>query len=239
MKRNILILLFSLLSSFIFASPFNDNITQEDYSVLESGDVLIKNIRNKKNMGLKKGESETGDILLKEIDNLNPKYLAEIIQIKPYKGNEDLPQRLESLLYNISEYVNIPYYSERNKTTTPLYTEAKIKGMKAEDNCMVINAQFIMEPFGKVLQEIKITHSRDAIYFQTANTSPLYLENKIKCIKEWDMKSAILLFREGDYWVLYGVGGVNAPRLPFITDRIETAFINRIKAFCHYMFKKL
>ena len=238
-KKSCLILLFTLSSSFLFASPFNKNIKREDYSVIESGEVLIKNIKNKNKMGLKIGESKTRDFLLDQIENLNPKYLAEIIQVKPYKGNENLPQRLESLLYNISEYINIPYYSERTKTTTPLYTSAKITGIKEDGNGMVINAEFIMNPFGKVVEEIKITRNSDAIYYEAVNTMPLYLENKIECIKESCMKSSIILFRDNEDWVLYAVGGVNAPRIPFLNNRVETAFINRIKSFCHYMFKKL
>ena len=52
------------------------------------------------------------------------------------------------------------------------------------------------------------------------------------------MKICILLIRDGDNWILYGIGGVNAPRVPFFTERIQTSFINRINTFCSFIFKK-
>ena len=60
----------------------------------------------------------------------------------------------------------------------------------------------------------------------------------IKNIRSQKMKICILLFRDEDKWVFYGIGGVNAPRIPFFTERIQTSFINRINTFCSYIFKK-
>ena len=53
------------------------------------------------------------------------------------------------------------------------------------------------------------------------------------------MKSIIAIVKEGNSWILYGIGAVNAPDLFFLRDRIETSFMNRIKTFCSYFFKKL
>ena len=49
-------------------------------------------------MSLNENINELGIELYNKIESLNPKYLAEIIQIKPYEGNEDLPKKLEILL---------------------------------------------------------------------------------------------------------------------------------------------
>ena len=49
----------------------------------------------------------------------------------------------------------------------------------------------------------------------------------------------ILLFKDEDNWILYGIGGVNAPKIPFFSERIEVSFINRIKTFCNFIFTKL
>ena len=90
-----------------FAGVFNKNLTAEEQKTLDKGEVLIKNIAYQKNMSLNKDFNADCAALTDEIKQLNPKYLAEIIQIKPYKGNENLPQILTELLYNVSDYVGI------------------------------------------------------------------------------------------------------------------------------------
>ena len=105
---------FTLISALFFsltAEAFNEKLTNEERNIVASGEVFIKNINYFKNISLQTGNTGLGDKLLKEIDDLNPKYLAEVIQIKPYEGNEDLPQRLETILNNVPEYAGIPYFS--------------------------------------------------------------------------------------------------------------------------------
>ena len=53
------------------------------------------------------------------------------------------------------------------------------------------------------------------------------------------MKSLILLFKDGDNWVLYGIGAVKAPKLAMFEKRIERSFINKTKTFCSYVFSKI
>ena len=109
-----LVLISTLFITSLFADPFNNKLTADERSVINGGELIIKNINYEKNICLKKGVNSLGDKLLSEIYDLNPKYLAEVIQYKPYKGNEDLPKRLEELLNNVPEYAGIPYYSERH-----------------------------------------------------------------------------------------------------------------------------
>ena len=84
------IFVFSLFS--VWSLPFNEKLTDEEKTIIDSGQVFIKNIKFHKNMSLNRGNTILGDKLIDEIHDLNPKYLAEVIQIKPYIGNEDLPQ---------------------------------------------------------------------------------------------------------------------------------------------------
>ena len=120
------LLLITLVAA-AFADPFNSKLTDEERAKIATGEILIKNINYEKFVCLKKGEVTLGDKLLTEIHDLNPKYLAEVIQIKPYKGNEDLPQRLEAILNNVPEYAGIPYYSVRHDAWWNLYDSAEIK----------------------------------------------------------------------------------------------------------------
>ena len=239
MKKALLFILCSFfVCNFSFAEPFNSKLTEEDLNVINSGEVLIKNINFKRNMSLNEGVNQLGDELHQKIKKLNPKYLAEIIQIKPYEGNEDLPQRLEQTLKAIPDYAGIPYYSERAEQWYDLYSSAVITSEETVDNVTDIKADFEMSPFGTVHEIIQIKKLDDSILYSAINTNKLRYHDQFDCVWPEKMLICIYLFRDGDNWVLYGIGGVNAPRIPFFTQRIETSFINRIKTFCDYIFKQ-
>ena len=229
--------LFTLLSTAL-ADPFNSKLTADERNQINRGEILIKNINYEKFMCLKKGDSALGDQLLSEIRDLNPKYLAEVIQIKPYKGNEDLPERLETLLNNVPEYAGIPYFSERGQKWYNLYDSAEIVETVEKKDGKKIKAELMMDPFDLVKEDIELWRSKDSILYTAVNTNKLRYLDKFDCVWPKKMKICILLIRDGDNWILYGIGGVNAPRVPFFTERIQTSFINRINTFCSFIFKK-
>ena len=226
-----------------FAGVFNKNLTAEEQKTLDRGEVLIKNIAYQKNMSLNKDFNEDTKALTEEIKQLSPKYLAEIIQIKPYKGNENLPEILTGLLYNVSDYKGIPYYSERNKKYYNLYDSAEIQKetiitQNTYKTSKQLEALFVMEPFDKVYETINLTQTTNSVYYSSINNNKLRYKDEFDCVWPKKLKICIILFRDGDNWVLYGIGGVNAPRIPFFTERIETSFINRINTFCSFIFSK-
>ena len=239
MKKLICTILFLITLVYsVFGDPFNSKFTAEERAKVASGEILIKNINYEKFISLKRGENVLGDRLLAEIHDLNPKYLAEVIQIKPYKGNEDLPQRLETILYNVPEYAGIPYYSVQHDQWFDLYESAEILKTVENPNGKTVTAKLIMAPFDVVMEDIELTTMQDTVLYAAVNTNKLRFQDKVDCVWPRKMKICILLFRDGDNWVLYGIGGVNAPRIPFFTERIQTSFINRIKTFCTFIFKK-
>ena len=79
----------------------------------------------------------------------------------------------------------------------------------------------------------------DTILYFSENLNTLKYYDDFKCVSPNKMNMDVLLFRDGDNWILYGIGGVNAPKIPFFSERIETSFINRIKTFCNFVFTKL
>ena len=232
------LLLLTFTFAAISADPFNNKLTAADREAISGGEILIKNINYEKNMCLKKGEAPLGDKLIAEIRDLNPKYLAEVIQYKPYKGNEDLPQRLEALLNNVSDYAGIPYYSVRAEEWYNLYDSAEIVESVERSDGKSLKAELMMEPFDLVKEDIELYRASDSILYTAVNTNKLRYLDKFDCIWPKKMKICILLLRDGDKWILYGIGGVNAPRVPFFTERIQTSFINRINTFCSFIFKK-
>ncbi len=238
--KKVICSVFYLLFSFmlLFADPFNSKLTVKEREAITNGEILIKNINYEKNICLKKSTSSLGDKLLAEIKDLNPKYLAEVIQIKPYVGNEDLPQRLEELLNNVPEYAGIPYYSVRAEEWYNLYDSAEIIETHEREDGISLKADLMMEPFDLVKEDIELYRAEDSILYTAVNTNKLRYLDKFDCVWPKKMKICILLLRDGDNWVLYGIGGVNAPRVPFFTERIQTSFINRINTFCSFIFKK-
>ena len=221
-----------------FSEVFNNKLTDEERTKLENGETLIRNIDFYRNMCLDMEGNINAENLKEDIHTLSPKYLAEVIQYKPYEGNEDLPQKLRSLLYNVQDYAGIPYYSERKDKWYNLYEWARIDDEATEGNITSINATFCMKPFDIVEEFITIEEGKELIVYTATNKNKLRYLDKFDCVFPKKMKICIFLFRDGDNWILYGIGGVNAPRIPFFTERIEVSFINRIKTFCNFIFKQ-
>jgi len=238
-KKITLILLVQLFTLFLNAQIFNDNLSEADFTALKSGQILIKNINYHRNMCLAQGCGEVSDELIKDIKKLSPKYLAEVIQIRPYEGNEKLPEKLEEILNNVSDYAGIPYYSERHDTYWDLYDSAEILSVVENGNRKTIRADLEMSPFGTVQENIEIRKDPGSILYIATNLNKLNYLGKFDCVWPQKMKICIFLVRDGENWILYGIGGVNAPRIPFFTERIETSFINRIKTFCNFIFSKI
>lgn len=232
-------LIVSALNVSVFALPFNSKLTEEELTQLNAGEVLIKNIDRPVNICLEYEANPYGKQLIDEINNLKPKYLAEVIQIKPYKGNEALPEKLESLLMNVPDYAGIPYWSVRHQQYFDLYSSATITSLVKEDNKTSIVADLWMDPFDTVIEDITIYESEDGILYTSYNQKNMLLNGKINCVNKRNMNMSILLFRDGENWILYGIGGVNAPKIPFFDERIQVSFINRIKTFCNFVFTKL
>ena len=111
--------------------------------------------------------------------------------------------------------------------------------MDATDTEIKVKADMEMKPFGVIHADILINTAEDYLYYEMVNTNDLRYYDKFTAVKANRMKSAITVFRDGDNWVLYATGGVDALRVFFLTERIETSIINRIKTFCNYIFEKI
>ena len=169
---------------------------------------------------------------------IKPAYLAEIIQVMPYAGNENLPEKLSAMIMDVSSYAGIPYWSDQWKQYFDLYSSAQIKSSAVSGGVQTVKADLVMEPFGTINTTITSRKSSDSYYYVSTNDNKLKYSG-ITCVDPGKMKSIIVIVRDGNSWILYGIGAVNAPDVFFLRDRIETSFMNRIKTFCSYFFKKL
>lgn len=241
MKKYFILITLIYLTSLnfsIFGLPFNSKLSESDINSLNAGNILVKNINHSRNISLE-NSNELAIKLKSSIKNLSPKYLAEIIKIKPYEGNEDLPEKLEKLLLNVNDYAGIPLWSVKWDCYFDLYSNVEITDFKQEENITNITAQLEMMPFGKIEQNINIQKTDETILYFSENTKPIHYREKMECIGKKKMNMSILLFRDNENWILYGIGGVNAPQIPFLNERIETSFINRITTFCNFIFTEI
>lgn len=229
--------IFAASTDFNFDNIFNQKLTQAERDTLSTGEVLIRNTKNSSNIALKSFD-EQSSALINIFNKFKPVYLAEIIQIIPEDSKPDLINKLTSALSDIPSYKGIPYYSEHNDIWVDLYSEASIKSQSQNGNVQNIDAHFFMDPFGNIESEIQTKSDSNAIYYTNENTSNIEYRN-ITCIKPQNMKSHIYVFKKDGYWILYGIGGVKAPKVPFVSERIELSFMNRIKTFCKFIFEKI
>jgi len=230
---------FAMPISFCFSkSTFNSNISDSEKDNIYSGKILIRNVDSMKELSLE-SDNEGAKKVYETAKNLKPAYIAEIIQVRPYKGNEDLEEKLYASILDISSYAGIPYYSERAESWYDLYSSAKITSKNISSNKAQVFADLEMEPFGIIKTQIDTDKTDLYFYYESKNLNKLRYYDKFTCVNPNSMKSLITVFRDGDNWILYGIGAVNAPSIFFLRDRVETSFMNRIKTFCSYFFKKL
>lgn len=238
MKKTILITLTLIQTVFaLTALPFNSRLSSSEKAKLENGEVLIRNIDSMKDICMEENESTSK--IIRTMKKLDPAFVAEVIQVRPYKGNEDLKEKINSSLENISDYVGIPYYSERTEKWYELYSSAQITGDKTEGSVRTIDCILEMSLFGKFRSMIKIEENENFYYYELKNLDKLVYHEKFTAVKPEKMYSCITLFRDGDNWVLYAIGGVDCPKIWFLKERIETSFMNRIKTFCNFIFSKI
>lgn len=252
MKRNLFIFTLFILTTFIFANEnisntqismekidflFNKNISSDEKKQLQDGQLLIRNIGNAKKICLEETTLSSGNVI-DTMKSLKPAYLAEVIQIRPVTDNENLLSDLEALLIDVQGYVGIPYYSVQNKTWYDLYSSAEVLTQEKTDTGYEINTNIEMNPFGIINMDMSVLRTPTQLLYKNTNTTPISYSG-IKCVSKNKLISYVYVFIYEDWYILYGIGGVNAPSIFFLRDRIETSFINKITTFCEYMYKQL
>ncbi len=217
---------------------FNSRLSAADRSKLESGQVVIRNISNANELCIT-SQNAGAQKVISTVKALKPAYVAEVIRVYPYEGNENFIQKFSSMVMDIPSYAGIPYYSEQAEAWYDLYSSATIRSSSTTGNTQRVIADLVMEPFGLINTQIDTETASDYFFYVQTNLNKMRYYDKFDCVKPNKMKSVIAVFREGDNWILYGVGAVDAPSIFFLRDRVETSFRNRIRAFCQHFFAKM
>ena len=222
---------------------FNSKMSDSEKSTIERGEVLIRNIGKSANISINPDIHPAVRRAVGIITRLKPSYLAEVIQMRPY--DPELIPRMEKILLDVPGYKGIPYYSERGGRFYDLYSAAKVKTQEEREGITTIDAALVMPPFSPYDVRITMTQEtiaeRASLFYQMENSSKITAEDMsaITVAKDRGMQSLIVVFPYEDQFVFYGIGGVNAPVIFFLKERIQVSFINRIKTFCMYVYEKL
>ncbi len=220
-----------------FSLTYSKKLKEKDILRLEKGEFIVKSIGNVKNASVIKDEKTA--LVLDAFSDIRTHYIAEILYKCPVQGNEDFIKKLNKALIDVEHYVDIPYYSERNKAWFNMYESAEITDIKKEGSTTTILETLEMQMFGKFSGQIDIEDKQDYYLYKLKNLEPLRYHGKFKVCDTGEMQSVIAIYQENGYWIVYVLGGVYTPYIPFIGSRAESSFINRVIAFTDFVFKQL
>jgi hypothetical protein len=216
---------------------FNERLTSAEILALRRGEVVCNSIGKLK-------YSRINDIpeakqLTYAVKKVNPNHLAEIIKILPYNKYENLTEIVSKMLKDEESYTKVPFYVDDDDEIVYLYADAKIQSIEKIDKKEIIIEKFLMKPLDYFIGRIEATKFGNYYFYQMKNTDRVRYKSFISAVGKGKMIAVITIFRYGDNWIIYALGGVDLIKLPFIDKRIDRAFFRRIKAFCLFTFEKL
>ena len=219
--------------------PFNDNLAGAELDAARRGEVVIRNISSYKKISLET-KNPVATECLQELKGLNPKYFVEVLQVRDQKPDDRIVEKMFKVLFDVEEYTTIPYYSETHDTTAPLYSYCKVltqqrtRNEAANIETSRFTVDMTMPPFQLYTAQISIeTDGKRWLLYRSENLSDVVCLGFVR-VKTGCLRSVIFVFPHEGQWIIYGIGAAKAPKIPFLTRRIETAFIGRVKAFCDY-----
>ncbi|OJF75943.1 MAG: hypothetical protein BKP49_08960 [Treponema sp. CETP13] len=220
-----------------FRDLFNNNLSEENIIKLKDGKEVMIRLESAELLSLKPITKEA-EKTLKSVKTLNPSYLMEIIKIIPKKNHENLISTLNGSFLEIENYNGIPYYSESKKRWEDLFSDAHVVKKSKSNNVQTVTINLKMDPFGKFNADLVIIQNKDSLEFTLQNQKNLRIIG-VPVVKPQNMLCTVYAFEYNDNWILYGTGGVLAPKVPVLGSKAEVSFVNRISTFCRYIFNTL
>lgn len=204
----------------------------------EAADISVNFINDYRKASIIKGTNPQADVVLRDMEDLDPNYLAEIQYEIPADGHESIPETVASLFLDLSLYLEIPYYSKQSGVTVPLFSKAQLLSSRKTEDTAVNTVLFCMTPFSDYTADLTVQAGKNSFLFQHTNLDKMDYRG-LAAIKRGAMRAGIAVYRDGSVWRIYALGGVKAAKPFFLKRRLETAFNNRIKDFCVFYIGKL
>lgn len=216
---------------------FNERLTGAEILALRNGDVVCNSIGKLKYSRINHIPEFTQ--LISAVKNVNPNHLAEIIKILPYKKYRNLTEIISVMLKDEKSYTCAPYFIDDDGDVHYIYADARIETIDIKDGKEIITERFLMKPLDYFTGQIESKKLGNFYFYQMQNLSRVRYKSFISAVGKGKMIAVISIFRYGDNWIIYALGGVDIIRLPFIDKRIDRAFYRRIRAFCLFTFERL
>lgn len=216
---------------------FNDRLTGREILALRNGEVVCNSIGKVKYARINHIPETMR--LISAVSQVGPNHLAEIIKILPYEGYENLMETVSRMLRSEESYTKVPFYVDDDGRTHYLYADARIESVEESDGKQVIMERFLMRPLDYYTARIEAERQGGCYFYQMRNIDRVRYKSFISAIGKGKMIAVISIFRYGENWIIYALGGVDIIKLPFIDKAVDRAFYNRIKAFCLFTFEKL
>ncbi len=248
MKKRLLSAAFSAIIALQFAAPnfaqgsplppsFASEWKRDELKKLESGKIVIRNIKKCKNISLKKGINPYADKTIDHAQNMNANYLAEIIYKMPKASNKSVIEQAVKVFEDINLYKEIIYTDEKKGSSRNLFPLVEERFRNDKEGWIKIGSHLRMDMLSAYDSELEIEWGAPGFFFKQQNVTPLMWKS-FKAVKEGNMIAGICCFEwDGDYYV-YALGGVRAPRIPFVIAEIERQFIGRIEDFTVFYINK-
>ena len=212
--------------------PFNELISDDDLRKLEAGEIVIRNIKDRKNMCMRKGIGDYSDEILTMFNKLNPGYLAEILYMFPEEGNSDesIISQADAIFSDWPLYKEVIYTDEDTGKSKPLFPEAELVKRTDGYRWKSIWTHVKMDFLAPYDTELIIKTTDDTFFFSQINQEAMKYKF-VTAVKPKNMQAAICCFKFRGNWFVYALGGVKAPVIPFVRNKIDHQFIGRIEDF--------
>ena len=226
--------------AYIIDTVFNSKLKKDEAASLSKGEIIIRNIGNYRKICLKEDLSDKAALINSDFKRIKPSYLAETIQIRPLTESAagDI-RKLHGILTDVSNYTGIPYYSTYNKVTINLYASVELKKHYRIGDNDFLNVNFEMKPFNIINTDITAESTSRYLFYRNVNTTSIKYKGFITCVDPGEFVAYIYIFNCGNWQIIYGIGGADAPSFFFFKSRLNAAFIDRITSLCKYMCKFL
>ena len=243
MKKTVfLAALLSLASIFSMAAQelppsFAEEWGDKEKIGLEQGKIIIRNIKKCKNISIKKGINSCVDKVINCAEKINANYLAEIIYKMPKRGNENIIEQAVKIFEDVNLYKDIIYSDEKKGKSRALFPLVEQRFKNNKNGYIQIGSHLRMDMLSAYDSELEIEWGADGFFFHQQNVTPLMWKS-FKAVKDGNMIAGICCFEWNDEYYVYALGGVRAPRIPFVIAEIERQFIGRIEDFTVFYIKK-
>lgn len=219
-------------------SLFNGRLGESERETVRSGGTLLRSVSSMKKLCVR-NEGMPSLVIGPMSKKVRSGFIAEIINFRPYEGNEDLIERINDAMSDFLAYTEIPYWSEHAQKWFPLYDSAEVLSVTTEGDVTTIDEMLEIDMFGKFRSRITVENYGTHFIYRLKNLDKLKYHGWLPVIDREELCSVIAVFRIDDCWMIYAIGGANALRIPFVKGRAEPAFIGRVKAFADYTFRKI